>query len=148
SHAKDIGAICRDSSWTDRVALQALRRSNGRAKVQERVHVDLVIVNADSAAHHEITAPLRLIGEAEARRKVISVGRENGVDPISLDEQSLPRDEDREILLVAMERSEILVPQTNIKVELPSDLPRILQIHIECVHPDKAFRISYGDCRG
>src|SRR5207237_1087239 len=141
-------AVCGDSSWTDRVALQALSRSNGRPKVQERVHVDLIIVNADSAAYHEITAPLRLIGEAESRRKVIPVWWKNGVDPISLDEQSLPGYKDREILLVAMERPEILIAQTDVKVELASDLPRILHIRIESVHSDKAFRISYGDGRG
>jgi hypothetical protein len=47
----------------------------------------LVVEDANSPADDEIAGPFRLIGKAESGREVIPVRRENGIDPISLDEQ-------------------------------------------------------------
>jgi len=83
-----------------------------RAIVQKRIHIDLIVEHADSPAHHEITLRGGLVGKSDSRRDVVLVRRVNGVDPVPLDEHSLPRNESRERFLAVMERPEILVAQT------------------------------------
>src|SRR5438309_11231813 len=42
-----------------------------------------------------------------------------------------------------MERAEILVARAEIQVQSPRRLPGVLEVQIEGVHPDKAFRIPH-----
>ena len=148
SLAEDISAIGGDGARTDGIALQTLRPCDGRPKIQERVHIDLVVEDANSPADDQIAAPFRLIGKAESGRKVIPVRRENGIDPISLDEQSLARDKHREVPVRTVKRPKVFVADAEIQIEIARDLPRILNIQIERVYPDKPFGISHRDRGG
>ena len=47
-----------------------------------------------------------------------------------------------------MEWPKVFVAQTEINIKFAGELPGILQIQIEGVHPDKAFRISNSDRGG
>src|SRR5712692_10767387 len=148
SLASHVCAVGRIRKRTYRVALEAARARNGRAEIQEGVHVDLIEEDANAAAHHQIACPFRLIGEADARGKVIPIRRENGADPRSLDEQSLPRDKDRNVLAVAMQRAKVFIAETEIQVQLLGKLPGILEIQVVSIHLNKAFRISHSNSGG
>src|SRR6266496_4137119 len=143
--AEPVRAIRGNRESAERVALNPLRRRDGRPEIQERVQVDLVEENAYSAAHHEIGLPRRLIGEADSRRKVVLVRRENGVDPGSLNFKSHSRNEVRYVLSIAVERPEVFVAHTKIQIQFTSYLPAVLEVQIERVHCDKALRVSHGD---
>src|SRR5262249_6828677 len=106
-----IGGNGKRTYW---VAFQPLCRCDRRTEVEEGIHVDLVVEDAHSAAHHEIWTRGWLIGEADARRKVIPVRFKDGVSVLSLDEQPFPRDKICQVFPVAMEWSEIFVAHSQI----------------------------------
>ena len=138
-----------DRGRTHGIVLQAIRCRDRRAEVQERVHVDLIVEHANSAAHHQIAIGFRLVRESEPGRKVVPVGREDGVDAVTLDQHASSGNKDSEVLVVAVQRSEIFVAQTKVHVQLAGDLYRVLAKEVECVDPDEALWISHRNrgCR-
>src|SRR6266851_6379772 len=135
-----------EAGITKRVALDTLRCGDGRAEVQEWVQVDLIVEDTNSAAYDEIALRCRLIGESDSRGKVVPVRRKDGIETRSLDGKSPSRNEVGDVFSITMERPEIFVAHTIIQIELPGNLPAILEIQVVGVYHDKAFRIS--DCNG
>src|SRR5690349_2741428 len=52
-----------------------------------------------------------------------------------------------DVFLVALHGTKVFIAQAVTKVELPSELPRILNIGVEGVDVHKAFRVTDGNCR-
>src|SRR5262249_1569975 len=71
--------VCGDRERTKWIALDTLRRSDGRAEIQEGIHVDLIEIDAKSSAHHQIAPLCRLISKTQAGREVIVVGWEDRI---------------------------------------------------------------------
>ena len=80
-----------------------------RAEIEKGVHVDLIVIDPDSTAHDQIAALHWFICKTESGGNVVSIRRENGIDPVPLNQESLSWDKDREILVTIMERSEVLI---------------------------------------
>src|ERR1700681_4561059 len=77
----------------NRVILQTVSGIRRWPEIQERVDVDLIVVNTEIPASDQIV--LDLIGETQPRSKVVAIRRENGVDSTALDDQSPTRNENR-----------------------------------------------------
>src|SRR6266478_3639772 len=145
--AEPVDAKGGDWRGTERVALNPLGCGDGRAEVQERVQVDLIEKDAESATNDEIGSSSGLIGEADSRRKVVSIRREKGIESRSLNGKSPSRDKVGYVLPIAVHRAEVFVPHAEIQVQLRSYLPAVLEKEIVRVHNDKAFRVPHGDRR-
>src|SRR5262249_51497697 len=117
------GAVRGHRKRTYWIAFQPLCRGDRRTEVEEGIHVDLVVKDAHSAAHYEISTCGWLIGKTNAGRKVIPVLIEDRVGVLSLDEQSLSWNKICQIFPVTVERSEILVAHSQIQVQLGGKLP-------------------------
>ena len=146
--AAEVRLPGRDRRGTEGVALNPLRGRDGRAEVQKRIHVDLIVEKSEASAHHQIAFGAHPIGKPDARREVLPV---RGVDPVcvhTLHHKSLSRNEVGDVLARAVERPEVFVTQAQIEVELAVDLPTVRQEKVERVHGDVAFRIPHGDRRG
>src|SRR5579859_3284664 len=137
-------AIRGDRGSTKRVALNAGRRSHGWAEIQERVQVDLVIVDAKSGAYDQVCPARRLICQAEARGEMIFTRFEER-SAATLDHEACSWHKVGDVLVVAGHRPEVFVAQAVINIQLFGDLPRILEVSIEGVHAHKAFRVSNGN---
>jgi hypothetical protein len=66
----------------NRIIFQAIRRADRRAKIQERIHVDLVVVKAESAAYHKTAAGA--VSQTDAGSKVVIIRLINVGDALSL----------------------------------------------------------------
>src|SRR5215469_4172669 len=112
------GIIYGDLRGTSRVVFQAVRSPIRGPEIEERVHVDLVVVHADPATDYQISLGGGLIGETQARRKVILVGIKQGADTCSLNDQTPARDEDRKILAAVVRWTEVIPAEPQVQVEL------------------------------
>src|SRR5256885_647298 len=148
SLSQSIRTVCRNRRRTKSVALDALRCGNGWAEIQERVHINLIIEDAYSAAHDEVAFRCRLIGETDPRGKIVSIRRKNGIGATPLDHEARTRDKHGDVLLAAMERPEVFIAHAEIQVQSLGRLPGILKVEIVGVHYYPTLRISYRDRRG
>src|SRR5215813_8959681 len=103
--APGIGGNGIRTKW---IALNTLCRGNWRAEVQERIHIDLVKEDPETAAHNEVSLCGWLICKTNAWSKVIPVGRENGVRNL----QPCARNKDRDVVPVTGQRSKIFIAKT------------------------------------
>src|SRR5260370_25118855 len=101
-----------------------------------------------TAAQDQINTVGRLIREAEPRSEVVVVGWKDGVNSISLDNQSSSRNKHREVFFIAVQGAEVFVAQPEVHVQLAGQLPGILEIQVVGVYLDEALRITDGDRRG
>src|ERR1017187_6782486 len=101
-------AVVVDRLWPYRIVRLAIGAIP--TVIQKRIHVDLVVEQPDSAAHHQVVLRPRLVGEADARSEIVSVGREDAANAIALNLQPLPWNKDREVLVGTIQRSDIVVP--------------------------------------
>src|SRR5439155_8698297 len=148
SLTKSISTVCGNRRRTKRIALDALGCSNGGAEIQEWIHIDLIVEDANSAANDKIALRVGLISESDSRSKVVSIRREDGINATSLDQQAFPRDKHGDVLLVAMERPEVFISHAEIQVESLGCLPRILEVKVVGVHYDPTLRIPHRNRRG
>src|SRR5438270_6052447 len=139
------GTIVGDRRRPARVVLQTICSGASRPEIKERVHVDLVEEDADSAAHHEALARGGLVSKAKPRCKVVAVGGENRVDAIALDQQAAIRRKDCQVLIHTVKWPNILVAQAEIDIQFASYLPGILAEEVESIDSDFAFRVSYRE---
>jgi hypothetical protein len=131
---------------TDRIILKAIRRADGRAEIQEWVHIDLIEEGSEAAAHHQTGR--KLVSAAKSRREVFVVGRKDRIDTLSLDLEPAAFHEDSEVVCaIAMQRAEVLVAQAQVDVEFRSKLSGIGSEEIVPGHQNVAFRISDGNGR-
>ena len=72
--------------------------------------------DTNSSAHHHALTSGGLVSKTEAGREVVPVGRENGIDAISLNEQPLTGDKDGEVLAQTMERPDVLVAKPKVDI--------------------------------
>src|SRR5205807_2262592 len=113
-----------------------------RTEVEEWVHVDLVVVDADTSAHHQVASFHRLIGESHARSEVVLVWREYLADS----GHALVQVKDRQVVAAAaVQRTKVIPAQTPIDVELARNLPRVLPEEVDSVHDDFSFRGANGN---
>ena len=146
--AAEIRLVGRDRRGAERVALNTLRRRDGRAEVQEGIQVDLIEENPQAPSHHQVTSAAHPISKPDARRKIITIRREDRICVHPLNHKSLPRNEVGNVFAVAVERPEVFVAQTEIQVQSLGHLPTVLNVKVEGVRSDKPFRISDRDRGG
>src|SRR5208282_5050469 len=125
--------VDRHGGWTERIVLQTIGKTAARPEVQERIHVDLIVEDPESATYHQIAPGKRLIGEPNPRCEVIFVWRENGTNLTALNLQAIGRSIDREILAVAVERPKIFVANSVCEGEPLVELPAVLHKQVEGV---------------
>ncbi len=80
----------------------------GRPEIEERVHVDLVVVDTDAAADDQIFTFCRLVGKAEPGSKIVLVPRKDRTNAIALDLDAAGGDEDGEVFAVVVEWTEVV----------------------------------------
>src|SRR5712691_695715 len=147
SSSKIVLAICGDCRWTSRVVLQPIRGVRW-AEVQERVHVDLIVEDADPAANDQVFSARWLIGEAKAGGEVVLVTRKDVADAIALNlDATRGRNKDRKVLMAAVQRTKVVPAQPPVYVEPASNLEGILREEIEAIDHHFSFRIAHGNRR-
>src|SRR5205085_8601118 len=100
-----------------RIVLQTICSPVRRTKVQERVHVDLVVKQPHTSTHHDGAILLRLISKTESGAEIVPIGRVNFVNSVALDlDSSELRREDCQVLLVIMQWPVVVVAQTEVQV--------------------------------
>jgi hypothetical protein len=120
-------------------------RGDGRTEVQERVQVDLIVEDTESAADHEIAFRGRLIGESEAWSEMVLTRIKERMAAI-LDHKSRSGNEVGDIArVIGLHWPEVFVTEAVLEVELFRELPGILQVRIDSVDVNKALRISDHD---
>src|SRR6266446_2506971 len=145
---RSIGGVGGDRRGTGGIVLKPVGIIR-RPEVQERVHVDLVIVHTDSAAHDEVFPACRLISKAQAWSKIVFVGREDRADAIALNlDAAGGRNKYRQVLGGAVERTKVVPSQTPVEVESARDLPSILHKEIQSVDDDFPLGVTYGNRGG
>jgi len=82
-----------------------------------------------------------------AARSCFYPAGENGIDATPLDEESLPGNKNRDVLLAAVERPEVFIAHAEIQVQSPARLPGILEVEVVGVHYYPTLRISYSNGR-
>src|SRR6266849_570837 len=138
--------VVRDRVWPDRVILQTVGGVGRRPEIQERVDVDLIVENTEAPANDHVV--LGLVRETQPRSKVVAVRRENVLDSIALDDQSLVGNEYSQIFVATVQRAEVFVTHSVINAQLLGPLPGILEVEIEGVYVHRALRTAHGNRRG
>ena len=110
----------------------------------------MIVEDTESAAHHEVAFVSRLISEAEARSEMVLTRVEERMAAI-LNQESGARTVQRcnkvgDVFLVGLHGAKVLVAQAIAKVEFPGNLPGILDVRVEGVDMDPAFRVTDGNC--
>src|ERR1700722_5884342 len=116
SLAQGIGAVSRNRGRTSRIVFQSVRIV-GWPEIKERVHVVLVIEDANAATYDQFFASGGLIGKTNARSEVILVGWKNGTDSVALNlNASSRRHEDGEVLAAVVQWSEVIPAKSPVEV--------------------------------
>src|ERR1700722_4207867 len=145
---KACGGVTGDGRRTSWIVLKTVGVVR-RTEVQERIHVDLVIEDADSAAPNQVVPARRLIGEANPWSEIVLVGREDGADTIALNlDTSRGWNEHRQVLGGAVKRTKVVPAQAPIDVQSTRDLPCILHEEIHSIDQDFPLSISYRNRGG
>src|SRR5258708_7329439 len=127
--------------WASRIILKPIGIV-WRTEVEEWVHVDLVVVDADTSAHHQVASFQRLIGESHARSEVVLVWREYLPDS----SHALFQVKDRQVVAAAaVQRTKVVPAQTPVDIQFARDLPRVLAKEIDPVDDDFSLSRSNRD---
>ena len=103
-----------------------------RRLIEERRNRRRIVEDSEAAAHDEVVAPVRLIGETDTRAEVLPRSRIEVLNLLSdNDESSTARIERREILLTVVHRSLEVPPETEVDVQLAAHPPRVLREQVE-----------------
>ena len=83
--AAEWGSEHRTCRRTERIVLESVRPATTRTEIEERIHVDLIVENSDTASYHKVVSGGRLVREADSWRDIVLIRRKNVVKPIPLD---------------------------------------------------------------